>query len=392
VNFFLSFVYHIGAANAVDFFISQQDVPFEFMVPTSGKSTTTGSGLGHSLSGSNSGMTTPTMTPSGNISRRKASDMDDSGQPLPAIMLQRELRFPKGLEVVLALSLRVAPGVTRRGVLGDLATILRAQHNCATIVAALPCWPKPFIDLIDWKQAETNSIQGLTLGTAAAQLEEELDEIPVAVLQPEMLASHSSGSSDGVTEKPKRAMLSIDDFIEHSSTPVRGHGSRHFNYTSPTSGSSGLTSPSSSTILGSGPSRATMPGLTTSMIISSPALPSSMLMAHTEPLLPVSSAALRLIQTLLHHAMIHMKDGWRQVRHALALLRFAADYHDIPEMDFRSIRRQLLCGLFHLLAQTPANVCFSLLSICCPLFRLWRFLLVGCCIWCHLTYKCMSSD
>ena len=71
--------------------------------------------------------------------------------------------------------------------------------------------------------------------------------------------------------------------------------------------------------------------------------------AFTEPVPLLSS---RILETLLYHALVHVRDGWVHWRDTLMFLRQAAHGERVEEERFRAVRRELFVGLLQRLGQS----------------------------------------
>ena len=70
---------------------------------------------------------------------------------------------------------------------------------------------------------------------------------------------------------------------------------------------------------------------------------------------PVALLSSRILETLLYHALVHVRDGWVHWRDTLMFLRSAALVERVEEERFRAVRRELFVGLLQRLGQSVGN-------------------------------------
>ena len=236
---------------------------------------------------------------------------------------------------------RTVPAMSMSQLLLDMDSLLSASPSqCAVILNRWAAWPKPLIAQLDWQAA--------TLDAAALSA---ADRSP----RHSTTSASSSSSSSLLSMPPARP---TDAFGLFSDPPANGArpSKGFFDLDSFTSaGSDSLDSQMDlftqstqnnkedvfASLVPSGSSQA----LSASQVIAAEA-------AAVEPI-PLLSA--RILETLLYHALVHVKDGWVHWRDTLMFLRSSATQESVAEEQFRAVRRDLFVGLLQRLTQSANN-------------------------------------
>ena len=229
---------------------------------------------------------------------------------------------------------RTVPPMSMSQLLLDVDYLLSASPSqCAVILNRWPAWPVPLIAQLDWQATSpdpppphhppSSSNPSLSLSPPT---------------QPPADAFGLFSSSPTAASKPSRGFFDLDSFTSGSAgdsldsqLDLFSQGAREDVFASlvPSSSSNSLTSSSSS-----------RPAV---------AVDAS---AAVETIPQLSS---RILESLLYHALVHVKDGWVQWRDTLMFLRATASQSHIPDAHFRAIRRDLFVGLLQRLGQLSAN-------------------------------------
>ena len=208
----------------------------------------------------------------------------------------------------------------------DVDYLLSASPSqCAVILNRWPAWPMPLIAQLDWQAAP---------------------------IEPPHTPSHQSRASTTQPPPPTDAFGLFNSSPTAASKPSKGF----FDLDSFTSGSATDSLDSQLDLFSQGARE----DVFASLIPSSSA---SSLASSSQPAAAEASAAVetvpqlssRILESLLYHALVHVKDGWVHWRDTLMFLRTTASHSAIPDPHFRAVRRDLFVGLLQRLGQLSSN-------------------------------------
>ena len=189
-------------------------------------------------------------------------------------------------------------------------------------------WPKPLIAQLDW-QASTLETAAHSLGDKATSRSSQSGQRPADAFGLFNSSPHNAGQS-------AKGFFDLDSFTSGHRESLDTQMDLFTQVTQNSSHEDVFASliPSSSS-----------PALTQSQVIAAapPATESPALLSS------------RILETLLYHALVHVKDGWVHWRDTLMFLRSTALDAAIPEEQFRTARRDLFVGLLQRLSQSASN-------------------------------------
>ena len=216
----------------------------------------------------------------------------------------------------------------------DLDSLLSASPSqCAAILSKWPACPKQLIELLDW-QRSPDLVSPSPASPRASQAAEQASRTS------DGLSLFSDPSSPGGGRRSK-GFFDLD-----SSLDALGSRNELDLFLQPLQPSSqqedvfaGLLEPA-----GTGTAAAS------SAPSSQAAVPCQT--ADSEPIPLLSS---RILEALLHHALVHVKDGWVHWRDTLLFLRLSATAEAVPAERYLAVRRELFVGLLQRLAQSAGS-------------------------------------
>ena len=216
---------------------------------------------------------------------------------------------------------RTVPPMSMSQILLDMDSLLSASPSqCAVILNRWPAWPRSLIAQLDWTAPHAS---------------------PIPTPRPSTSAS----------PRPTDAFGLFNTSPTNAGRPSKGF----FDLDSFTGGGGGDSLDSQMDLFtGSAPKEdvfaSLIPSNSSNSLTQSQAVAAETAATESVPLL-----SSRILETLLYHALVHVKDGWVHWRDTLMFLRSSATSANIPEEQFRAVRRDLFVGLLQRLSQSANN-------------------------------------
>ena len=240
---------------------------------------------------------------------------------------------------------RLVPAMSMSQLLMDVDSLLSASPSqCATILNRWAAWPRPLIAQLDWHASTIDAASSSASSSAptSGRPSESPMLPPLASSLPAIKPKTDAFGlfSDDPPPKPSRGFFDLDTFTS-------GGGADSLDV---------LNSQSDVDVF----LQATQSNQREDVFASlmPPASPTASHTAaaaavtFTEPVPLLSS---RILETLLYHALVHVRDGWVHWRDTLMFLRSAAQAERVEEERFRAVRRELFVGLLQRLGQSVGN-------------------------------------
>ena len=223
---------------------------------------------------------------------------------------------------------RTVSAMSMSQLLMDMDSLLSASPSqCAVILNRWAAWPRPLISQLDW-QASTLDSAAQSLGGKASPPTGQVSQRPTDAFG---LFTNSPTNAAG----PAKGFFDLDSFTSGHRESLDTQMDMFTQSTQNTA----------EDVFASLMPSSSSPALTQSQVIAAEA-------AAVEPAALLSS---RILETLLYHALVHVKDGWVHWRDTLMFLRSTASEEGIPEEQFRAARRDLFVGLLQRLSQSASN-------------------------------------
>ena len=239
---------------------------------------------------------------------------------------------------------RLVPAMSMSQLLLDVDSLLSASPSqCATILNRWAAWPRPLIAQLDW---HASTIDAATSSTASSGRPSEAPSLPplagtFPISKPKPVIDAFGLFSDDMAPKQSKGFFDLDTFTS-------GGGADNLDV---------LNSQTDVDVF----LQATQSNQREDVFASlmQPASPTSTASAATATNVtftePVPLLSSRILETLLYHALVHVRDGWVHWRDTLMFLRSAAQAERVEEERFRAVRRELFVGLLQRLGQSVGN-------------------------------------
>ena len=240
---------------------------------------------------------------------------------------------------------RLVPAMSMSQLLMDVDSLLSASPSqCATILNRWAAWPRPLIAQLDWHAATIDAGSSAS-SSSSGRPSDSLTSAPFAPLtasKPATTDAFGLFNDNDTARKPSKGFFDLDTFtsgggvdsldVLNSQTDVdvflqaTQSNQREDVFAS-------LIPPASPTVAAAASATATA-------------------VNFIEPVPLLSS---RILETLLYHALVHVRDGWVHWRDTLMFLRSASQAERVEEDKFRAVRRELFVGLLQRLGQSVGN-------------------------------------
>ena len=226
----------------------------------------------------------------------------------------------------------------------DVDSLLSASPSqCATILNRWAAWPRPLIAQLDWHAA---TIDAASSSTASSGRPSESSTLPplgssLSASKPPVTDAFGLFSDDSADRrKPSKGFFDLDTFTS-------GGGADSLDV---------LNSQSEVDVFLQATQASQREDVFASLIPpSSPTASTAATAAAATFTEPVPLLSSRILETLLYHALVHVRDGWVHWRDTLMFLRSAAQAERVEEERFRAVRRELFVGLLQRLGQSVGN-------------------------------------
>ena len=242
---------------------------------------------------------------------------------------------------------RLVPAMSMSQLLLDMDSLLSASPSqCATILNRWAAWPRPLIAQLDWHASTIDAASAASFSSRPS-----VESAPPPPISPTSLAA----------AKPKPAADAFGLFSEDAA-PAASRGFFDLDTFTSGGGAESLEALNSDVDVFLQATQSSqhedvfaslMPASSTAHTAhAAAASATSTAVAFTEPVPLLSS---RILETLLYHALVHVRDGWVHWRDTLMFLRSAAQAERVEEERFRAVRRELFVGLLQRLSQSVGN-------------------------------------